>query len=107
MLATLLRWLILASITGILVGAGASVFLQSLFYAMDKTAQIPLWFQMILLPFGGLVNGLLIYFGYKNKRPENDSVIAAVHKQKGKLPLRTLPIKPLAAIEIGRASCRE
>src|SRR5699024_8511467 len=98
MLATLLRWLFLASITGILVGAGASVFLQSLFYAMDKTAQIPLWFQMILLPFGGLVNGLLIYFGYKNKRPENDSVIAAVHKQKGKLPLRTLPIKPLAAI---------
>lgn len=98
MLATLVRWLFLASITGILVGTGASIFLQLLFYSMDKTAQIPLWLQLILLPLGGLVNGLLIYYGYKNKKAEEDSVIAAVHKQNGRLPLKTLPVKPLAAI---------
>src|SRR5699024_3875709 len=46
----------------------------------------------------GLVNGLLIYFGYRKKHAEEDSVIAAVHKQKGRLPLKTLPIKPLAAV---------
>ncbi len=98
MLATLLRWLFLASITGVLVGTGASIFLQLLFYSTNQTAHIPLWVQLILLPFGGLVNGLLIYFGYRKKHAEEDSVIAAVHKQKGRLPLKTLPIKPLAAV---------
>src|SRR5699024_9729548 len=98
MLATLLRWLFLASITGVLVGTGASIFLQLLFYSTNQTAHIPLWVQLILLPFWVLVNGLLIYFGYRKKHAEEDSVIAAVHKQKGRLPLKTLPIKPLAAV---------
>src|SRR5699024_9592964 len=63
-----------------------------------KTAQIPLWLQLIFLPLGGLINGLLIYFGYRKQKVEEDSVIAAVHKQGGMLPLKTLPIKPVAAI---------
>src|SRR5699024_5282995 len=51
------------------------------------------------LPLGGILNGLLIYYGYQKKKPGlEDSVIAAVHKQEGELPLKTAPIKPFAAI---------
>lgn len=98
MLATLLRWLFLASITGILVGTGTSIFLLALFYSLNQTAHIPFWFQLILLPIGGLLNGLLIYFGYRKRKAENDSVIRAVHKQNGILPMKTMLIKPIAAI---------
>ncbi len=98
MLATLLRWLFLASITGILVGTGTSIFLLALFYSLNQTAYIPFWFQLILLPIGGLLNGLLIYFGYRKRKAENDSVIRAVHKQNGILPMKTMLIKPIAAI---------
>src|SRR5699024_8239064 len=34
----------------------------------------------------------------KKKAGEEDSVIAAVHQQEGRLPLKTMPVKPLAAI---------
>jgi len=98
MLATLLRWLFLASLTGIVVGAVTSIFLQLLFYSMDKSLHAPLWMQLLLLPLGGLLNGLLIYYGYRNKQAEDDSVIKAVHDQEGKLPLKTMPVKPIAAI---------
>ncbi len=54
---------------------------------------------MLLLPFGGLLNGLLLYYGYRiNTARVGDSVIAAVHSQSGRMPLKTLAIKPVAAI---------
>ncbi|MGH8599387.1 MAG: chloride channel protein, partial [Burkholderiales bacterium] len=99
MLATVVQWLVLAIITGAIVGTGTSVFLGSLFFSTGKTASIPLWMQMLLLPAGGLLNGLLLYYGYRsNKSGLKDSVIAAVHKQSGKMPFKTLLIKPIAAI---------
>ncbi|HLR08508.1 MAG TPA: chloride channel protein [Bacillota bacterium] len=99
MLATLFRWLFLATLTGIIVGTGTSLFLRALFFSIDQTTQIPLWLQLLLLPLGGILNGLLIYYGYQKKKPGlEDSVIAAVHKQEGELPLKTAPIKPFAAI---------
>lgn len=99
MLATVLMWLVLATIAGLVVGSGTSLFLHGLFYFTGKTLSIPLWLQMVLLPVGGLLNGLLLYYGYRvNKTGLKDSVIAAVHKQSGKMPFRTMAIKPVAAI---------
>jgi H+/Cl- antiporter ClcA len=97
MLATLLRWFFLASITGAIVGTGTSFFLKGLFFSSDKTANIPLWAQMLLLPIGGILNGLLLHFGYRNTTPK-DSTIAAVHQQKGIMPYKTIAVKPIAAI---------
>lgn len=99
MLATVVQWLVLATIAGAIVGSGTSLFLHGLFFFIDRTASVPLWLQMVLLPVGGLLNGLLLYYGYKmNKTGLKDSVIAAVHKQSGKMPFKTLAIKPIAAI---------
>src|SRR3546814_306131 len=99
MLATVVQWLFLAIIAGAIVGSGTSLFLHGLFFFTGETASIPLWVQMILLCAGGLFNGLLLYYGYQsNKTGLKDSVIAAVHKQSGKMPFKTLAIKPIAAI---------
>lgn len=99
MLATVLQWVVLATLTGTIVGTGTSLFLYGLFFFTDRSASVPMWVQMVLLPLGGLLNGLLLYYGYRlNKTGLKDSVIAAVHHQAGRMPIKTLAIKPLAAI---------
>lgn len=99
MLATVLQWVVLATVTGTIVGTGTSLFLHALFFFTDHSASVPLWAQLILLPLGGLLNGLLLYYGYRrNKTGLKDSVITAVHQQAGRMPFKTLAIKPLAAI---------
>lgn len=99
MLATVLQWLLLSIVTGALVGSGVSLFLIALFTLMDRTAAVPFWLQMILLPIGGLANGLLLYYGYRNNGSGlSDSVIASVHDQGGRMPLKSFLVKPVAAI---------
>ncbi len=99
MLATVAQWMVLATLTGLLVGSGTSLFLHGLFYMTQATASVPLWTQMVLLPAGGLVNGLLLAWGARmNKSGLRDSVIASVHKQSGRMPFSGLLIKPVAAI---------
>ncbi len=99
MLATVVQWVVLASIVGVVVGSGVSVFLYALFFFTDRSVGIPMWAQVILLPLGGLANGLLLYYGYRASAGGlKDSIQAAVFEQAGRMPLRTMPIKPVAAI---------
>ncbi|HUH39527.1 MAG TPA: chloride channel protein [Castellaniella sp.] len=99
MLATVIQWLVLATVAGVIVGTGTSLFLHGLFFLTDRSTPIPLWFQMVLLPVGGLLNGLILFYGYRqNTTGLKDSVIAAVHQQSGRMPFKTLAIKPIAAL---------
>ncbi|MEO8838476.1 MAG: chloride channel protein, partial [Herbaspirillum sp.] len=99
MLATVLRWLFLAVIVGLITGSGTSMFLLALFYLSAHTEHITLWMQMAFLPIGGILNGLLLYYGYRHAREDvHDSVIAAIHQRGGIMPVRTILIKPVAAL---------
>ncbi|MBS0575224.1 MAG: chloride channel protein [Proteobacteria bacterium] len=99
MLATVLQWLLLSIITGAIVGIGCTAFLRALFATADRAATLPLWQQMALLPLGGLANGLLLHYGYRLRRSTfKDNAIVAVNEQQGKMPFRTMWIKPLAAL---------
>lgn len=99
MFMTVIQWLFLAIVAGAIVGSGTSLFLHALMIFSSDDANYPLWLQMIILPIGGLVNGLLLFYGYKaNKTDLKDSVILAVHEQSGQMPLKTMLIKPVAAL---------
>ena len=99
MLATVVRWSFLSIIMGTIAGTGTSLFLHALFYSSAQTAHIPLWFQMVLLPIAGILNGLILYYGYRKSGDEmKDSVIAAVHTRAGIMPVKTFLIKPIAAV---------
>ena len=99
MIATLLRWLFLAAIMGAIVGTGTSLFLLLLYFSTGQTVHIPLWLQMVLLPLGGLLNGLILYYGYRHASKINkDSTIAAVHERAGVMPFKTIWVRPLTAI---------
>ncbi|MGH8279846.1 MAG: chloride channel protein [Gammaproteobacteria bacterium] len=99
MLATVVQWLVLSAITGGLIGVGCSIFLRILFATAGRAYFAPLWVEMLLLPLGGLANGLLLYYGYKlNRSGYDDNEIVAIHEQRGRMPFATLWIKPLAAL---------
>lgn len=99
MLGTVLQWLVLSTLTGVVVGTGCTIFLRILFETAGHTYTAPLWVQMVVLPVGGLLNGLLLYYGKRLNHTElKDSVIIAVNDQHGRLPWKTLWIKPLATL---------
>ncbi len=99
MLATVAQWIVLATLTGLVVGSGTSLFLHGLFYLTQSTVSIPLWTQIVLLPTGGLINGLLMAWDTRlNQSGLRDSVIASVRKQACRLPYSSLLIKPAAVI---------
>src|SRR5690606_743261 len=85
--------------TGTIVGTGTSLFLHALHFSMALTDHVSLPHQMLLLLIGGLANGLLLHYGYRlNRTGLKDSSIAAVHVQGGRMPFKTMLIKPVAAI---------
>ncbi|MFO1506557.1 MAG: chloride channel protein [Lysobacterales bacterium] len=99
MLATVLQWLVLSLATGALVGVGCTIFLRILFATAGRAYAAPLWLQMALLPIAGLANGLLLHYGYQLSRSGyKDNAIVAVNAQQGRMPFRTLWIKPVAAL---------
>jgi len=99
MLATIVQWLFLAMITGALVGVFCSVFLRALFLVEGRVYDVPWWWLAILLPLGGLANGLLFHYAYPRGRDQlSDEPIAAVNAQQGRMPVATLWVKPVAAL---------
>jgi H+/Cl- antiporter ClcA len=99
MLATVLQWLVLSVVTGALVGLGCTVFLRLLFATEGRVYDVPWWVLALLLPAGGLANGLLLHYGYRLRHSTfTDNAIVAVNRQQGKMPFRTMWIKPLAAL---------
>jgi len=99
MLATVLQWLVLSICTGAVVGVGCTLFLRALYASEGHAYAAPWWWLALALPLGGLANGLLLHYGYRLRRSTfNDNAIVAVNEQHGKLPFRTMWIKPVAAI---------
>ncbi|WP_255568892.1 chloride channel protein [Comamonas sp. NLF-1-9] len=99
MLGTVVQWLVLAMATGALVGTGCSVFLGALFKTEGHLYDAPWWLLALLLPLGGLINGLLLYYAWEKRRgPLHDEPIVAVNEQAGRMPFTTLWVKPVAAL---------
>lgn len=98
MLATVVQWLLLASVVGVVVGTACSAFLRVLFLTEGHLYQAPWWLLAVLLPLGGLANGLLLHYAPRHGEDLHDEPIAAVNEQQGRMPWRDAWIKPLAAL---------
>ncbi|MHB1954112.1 MAG: chloride channel protein [Sulfobacillus sp.] len=95
----LILWLVLGSLTGGLVGLVVTYFLKLLFWSIHVTATWPLWAFGLALPGGGLLTGILIYYGAPDAAGHGtEAVIRAVHQHAGKINWKVAPVKALATI---------
>jgi H+/Cl- antiporter ClcA len=96
--ASLMKWLVLSSFVGIIIGGSVTFFLKSLKYAESKQSLLSFDY-FYLLPVALLLTVWII----KKFAPDADGhgtekVIEAVHKKSGKINLAVIPVKLLATL---------
>jgi H+/Cl- antiporter ClcA len=94
---SVLKWIVLATIVGTIVGASTAFFLKTLNWSIAYMEQIPNSF--FLLPVGLFLSGVLIkYLAPDAEGQGTDKVIEAVHKRSGKIDGMVVPVKLVATV---------
>lgn len=94
MFFTMIVYFLTATLIGILTGSIVGLFLKALDYLTGKTGEMPVVDRMILLPVGGLLNGLLL----SHMKTGDVSAIAAAHEDGNAAIDRNFLLKYLAAL---------
>jgi len=89
-LFTLLKWMVLLLIIGIVAGTLSALFLASLSWVTDYR-EAHKWF-IYLLPLGGLIIGLAYHYKGVNVVRGNNLVFDTVHNPKDVIPFRMVPL---------------
>jgi H+/Cl- antiporter ClcA len=97
LLASLLKWTLLAAAAGILAGASTAVFLRILGAAIAATeSAITPW---LLLPVGLAVGAVIVRVLAPDAEGHGtDKVIEAVHRRWGRIPFVVAPVKLAATV---------
>ncbi|MGE5607263.1 MAG: chloride channel protein [Bacteroidota bacterium] len=94
---SIIKWAVLAILTGIIVGLSTTVFLKALGWSIVWMQTKPNYF--LLLPVAFFLSSLLIrYLAPDAEGHGTEKVIEAVHKRWGKIPMAVVPIKLVATI---------
>jgi H+/Cl- antiporter ClcA len=94
---SVVKWFLLATCVGIIVGGSTAVFLSILNKGILFTSQYKYYY--LLLPLALLVSSLLIkYLSPEAKGHGTEKVIEAIHKYSGKIKPQTVPVKLVATI---------
>ncbi|MDE2590328.1 MAG: chloride channel protein [Patescibacteria group bacterium] len=94
---TVAIWTFLASLTGLIVGFAATVFLKILDWSSFMSARVPYYF--LALPLALFISTLLVkYLAPDAEGHGTEKVIEAIHKYSGKIKLNVVPVKVLATV---------
>jgi H+/Cl- antiporter ClcA len=97
LLASLVKWTLLATAAGVLAGASTAVFLAVLRLGVDWAAATRA--PLLLCPPGFLLAyGLVHLFARDAEGHGTDKVIEAVHQRWGRIPVAVAPVKLLATV---------
>ncbi len=95
--SSVIKWTLYASIVGVLVGGGTTVFLSSLSWATQQAGRYPLHY--LFLPLIILASSALVRWLAPDAAGHGtEKVIEAVHKRMGKIPVAVVPIKLVATV---------
>jgi H+/Cl- antiporter ClcA len=94
---SILKWLLLASAAGVLVGLSTSVFLKLLGLSIATTSGYRYYF--LLLPAALFMSALAVkYLAPDAEGHGTEKVIEAVHKHSGRIKAAVVPVKLVATI---------
>lgn len=93
----ILKWFVLATLVGVVVGGSTAVFLKCLQGATAAAHTYPYW--VFLLPVALMVSALLTStLASEAEGHGTEKVIEAIHKRSGKINLIVVPVKLLATV---------
>ncbi len=94
---SILKWFVLATAVGALVGAATAFFIRILSWSARTVSSQPTYF--LLLPLGLLLSSAIVrYVEPDAKGYGTDRVIDAVHRVSGKIRARVIPAKLAATV---------
>lgn len=94
---SILKWLFLATIAGILVGLSTTVFLKALGFSITAASEYRYYY--LLLPAALFLSALVVkYLAPDAEGHGTEKIIEAVHKHSGKIRLMVVPVKLVATI---------
>lgn len=94
---SILKWILLASAVGIIVGFSTALFLKVLTGGIKVASHMP--YYWLLLPLGLIVSTLLVkHFAPDAQGHGTEKIIEAVHRKSGKIKLTVVPVKLLATV---------
>jgi len=102
LLVSILKWFVLSTAIGIVVGLSTTLFLKLLYWSVSYTGSYPYYF--LFLPLGLFISSLIVHHVEPDtKGYGTEKVIEAVHKRFGQINFQVFPFK-LAATIITTAS---
>ena len=94
---SILKWFILSTIIGVIVGIATAFFLKVLEWTTSWTHAVPYYF--LFLPLALFLSALMIkYLAPGAEGHGTEKVIEAVHKQSGKIKPLVVPVKLVATV---------
>lgn len=97
LIISIIKWLLLASCIGIIVGLSTSIFLKLLDLSIRIVSEYTYYF--LLLPIALFLSSFAVkYFAPEAEGHGTERVIEAVHKRSGKINPLVVPIKLVATI---------
>lgn len=94
---SVVKWVFLASVIGIIVGLSTTVFLKALNWSVITAKQQPFYF--LFLPVALFFSAVLTkYLAPDAEGHGTEKVIEAVHKHSGKIKATVVPVKLIATI---------
>lgn len=94
---SIVKWVVLATVAGAIVGSATAVFLKLLAWATDTSHQLA-WYYWLLPPALFLSALVVKYFAPDAQGHGTEKVIEAIHKRAGRIPILVVPVKLVATI---------
>jgi H+/Cl- antiporter ClcA len=95
---SIVKWLVLSSLMGIVIGASVTLFLKILQLSEESQNYLPFSYYY-LLPFALVLTVWVVHkFAPDAKGHGTEKVIEAVHKKSGKIEIEVIPVKLLATV---------
>jgi H+/Cl- antiporter ClcA len=94
---SILKWFLLATIIGAIVGLSTSLFLKLLSLASNAMSGFPLYY--LVLPLALFLSALLVkYLAPDAQGHGTEKVIEAIHRRSGRIPIQVVPVKLAATV---------
>ncbi len=94
---SILKWFVLASTAGVVVGISTTIFLKVLHWCTEITARYPYYF--LLLPLALFLSAAMIkYLAPDAEGHWTEKVIEAVHRYSGRIKAMVVPVKLVATV---------